>query len=409
MEEVEKENRAASRTLGVGRHLESRVRQDKNSLGRSLSEQHHYGNTPERRDIKLAEELKIVYEQLAEKEKDLILSAEIGRSLLHKKEELELDLNESKKKTRILSEIVESLKKQISSKDESLALYKKEIANFDCSKNQILDSTRAQEKQEYLKLKKEIEELALCREKEHEASSKELKEVMERLKRLKKENFELKACLKKTLVESDTEVHPKTKTSDAHVQVDLTSFSTDAQNVRHELEKSLNENATFEKRLNELEELYLQAKSYAKTLELKMAAHDHSDSESSLKCGECEDEADTEYLSNIQSPVGKCKASLMSEIEQTIEKKFSSRNEFLDKSPARKLVFSSVDNETPETKNSPWSSEELLEGSPNTCRLVKPLAGSMTLLQWKLLATPQLGGAKAYFDLSQKSGVMTRK
>ena len=43
--------------------------------------------------------------------------------------------------------------------------------------------------------------------------------------------------------------------------------------------------------------------------------------------------------------------------------------------------------------------------SPEKLQIVKPLEGSVTLLRWKLLASPQLGGAKAYFSAASPPGV----
>lgn len=47
--------------------------------------------------------------------------------------------------------------------------------------------------------------------------------------------------------------------------------------------------------------------------------------------------------------------------------------------------------------------------APQKLQIVKPLEGSMTLLKWKLLASPQLGGAKAYFSDASIPGVHLKK
>ena len=43
--------------------------------------------------------------------------------------------------------------------------------------------------------------------------------------------------------------------------------------------------------------------------------------------------------------------------------------------------------------------------APEKLQIVKPLEGSVTLLKWKLLATPQLGGAKTFFSDASLPGV----
>lgn len=43
--------------------------------------------------------------------------------------------------------------------------------------------------------------------------------------------------------------------------------------------------------------------------------------------------------------------------------------------------------------------------APEKLQIVKPLEGSMTLLKWKLLATPQLGGATTFFSDASLPGV----
>ncbi len=43
--------------------------------------------------------------------------------------------------------------------------------------------------------------------------------------------------------------------------------------------------------------------------------------------------------------------------------------------------------------------------APEKLQIVKPMEGSMTLLKWKLLATPQLGGAKTFFSDASLPGV----
>lgn len=46
--------------------------------------------------------------------------------------------------------------------------------------------------------------------------------------------------------------------------------------------------------------------------------------------------------------------------------------------------------------------------SPQKLQIVKPMEGSVTLLRWKLLATPQLGGASSYFTSSAHPGVLQK-
>ena len=46
--------------------------------------------------------------------------------------------------------------------------------------------------------------------------------------------------------------------------------------------------------------------------------------------------------------------------------------------------------------------------SPEKLQIVKPLEGSVTLLRWRLLASPQLGGAKAYFSAASPPGVQMK-
>lgn len=43
--------------------------------------------------------------------------------------------------------------------------------------------------------------------------------------------------------------------------------------------------------------------------------------------------------------------------------------------------------------------------APEKLQIVKPLEGSVTLLKWKLLASPQLGGATSYFSEAAQPGV----
>ena len=43
--------------------------------------------------------------------------------------------------------------------------------------------------------------------------------------------------------------------------------------------------------------------------------------------------------------------------------------------------------------------------APEKLQIVKPLEGSVTLLKWKLLATPQLGGATTFFSDASRPGV----
>ena len=47
--------------------------------------------------------------------------------------------------------------------------------------------------------------------------------------------------------------------------------------------------------------------------------------------------------------------------------------------------------------------------APKKLQIVKPLEGSMTLLKWKLLASPQLGGATSYFSDATHPGVHLKK
>ena len=47
--------------------------------------------------------------------------------------------------------------------------------------------------------------------------------------------------------------------------------------------------------------------------------------------------------------------------------------------------------------------------SPEKLQIVKPLEGSVTLLKWKLLASPQLGGASTYFSDASRPGVHLKK
>ena len=47
--------------------------------------------------------------------------------------------------------------------------------------------------------------------------------------------------------------------------------------------------------------------------------------------------------------------------------------------------------------------------SPQKLQIVKPMEGSATLLQWKLLATPQLGGTPLFFSKSDRPGIKQRK
>ena len=46
--------------------------------------------------------------------------------------------------------------------------------------------------------------------------------------------------------------------------------------------------------------------------------------------------------------------------------------------------------------------------SPQKLQIVKPMEGSATLLQWKILATPQLGGTLSFFSKSERPGIHQR-
>ena len=46
--------------------------------------------------------------------------------------------------------------------------------------------------------------------------------------------------------------------------------------------------------------------------------------------------------------------------------------------------------------------------SPQKLQIVKPMEGSVTLLRWKLLATPQLGGATSFFSDAELPGVLRK-
>ena len=46
--------------------------------------------------------------------------------------------------------------------------------------------------------------------------------------------------------------------------------------------------------------------------------------------------------------------------------------------------------------------------SPQKLQIVKPMEGSATLLQWKLLATPQLGGTSSFFSKSERPGIYSK-
>ena len=46
---------------------------------------------------------------------------------------------------------------------------------------------------------------------------------------------------------------------------------------------------------------------------------------------------------------------------------------------------------------------------PQKLQIVKPMEGSVTLLKWKLLATPQLGGTKTYFSNASTAGVHLKR
>lgn len=46
---------------------------------------------------------------------------------------------------------------------------------------------------------------------------------------------------------------------------------------------------------------------------------------------------------------------------------------------------------------------------PQKLQIVKPMEGSVTLLKWKLLATPQLGGAKGFFSRQSTPGVHLKR
>ena len=47
--------------------------------------------------------------------------------------------------------------------------------------------------------------------------------------------------------------------------------------------------------------------------------------------------------------------------------------------------------------------------APEKLQIVKPLEGSVTLLKWKLLATPQLGGATTFFSDASRPGVHMKR
>lgn len=47
--------------------------------------------------------------------------------------------------------------------------------------------------------------------------------------------------------------------------------------------------------------------------------------------------------------------------------------------------------------------------APEKLQIVKPLEGSVTLLKWKLLATPQLGGATTFFSDASRPGVHVKR
>lgn len=47
--------------------------------------------------------------------------------------------------------------------------------------------------------------------------------------------------------------------------------------------------------------------------------------------------------------------------------------------------------------------------APEKLQIVKPLEGSVTLLKWKLLASPQLGGATSFFSDAAQPGVHRKK
>lgn len=47
--------------------------------------------------------------------------------------------------------------------------------------------------------------------------------------------------------------------------------------------------------------------------------------------------------------------------------------------------------------------------APEKLQIVKPLEGSVTLLKWKLLASPQLGGATSFFSDAARPGVHLKK
>lgn len=65
--------------------------------------------------------------------------------------------------------------------------------------------------------------------------------------------------------------------------------------------------------------------------------------------------------------------------------------------------------------NSPNIPEELVRYrnqtyvAPEKLQIVKPLEGSVTLLKWKLLASPQLGGATSFFSDASRPGVHMKK
>ncbi len=87
-------------------------------------------------------------------------------------------------------------------------------------------------------------------------------------------------------------------------------------------------------------------------------------------------------------------------------------------SPLTRSIPSRTTPLTRATPSSPVPSEESTASlpddlvryrSPQKLQIVKPMEGSVTLLKWKLLATPQLGGAKSFFSSQAGPGVHLKK
>ena len=70
---------------------------------------------------------------------------------------------------------------------------------------------------------------------------------------------------------------------------------------------------------------------------------------------------------------------------------------------------------SPLSVNSPNIPEELVRYknqtyvAPEKLQIVKPLEGSVTLLKWRLMASPQLGGATSFFSDASRPGVHMKK